>query len=116
MPENPFANVEAAHEYVALLVEAVGQARAEVAQDLAAAEAHPQDARPLDALRLVAYKLDRLEASLATSRRLLNDLRRLRRLLLGEGEDEPTPAPAGPAVASPKAGVAGDDDDPVEHG
>jgi hypothetical protein len=83
MTETPFDNVEAAHEYVGLLVEAVQQARAEVAQDLAGAAAEP-DARPLEALRIVSYKLERLEAQLSASRRLLNDLRRLRRLLLGE--------------------------------
>lgn len=85
MTETPFDNVEAAHEYVALLVEAVQQARAEVAQDVAAAAADP-GARQLEALRLVAYKLERLEAQLDSSRRLLNDLRRLRRLLLGESD------------------------------
>lgn len=83
MSETPFDNVETAHEYVGLLVEAVRQARAEVAQDLAASG---DEARQLEALRLVAYKLERLEAQLASSRRLLNDLRRLRRLLLGEPE------------------------------
>jgi len=39
MPETPFDNVEGAHEYVGLLLEAVRQAREEVAQDLAAAQA-----------------------------------------------------------------------------
>jgi len=100
MTETPFDNVEAAHEYVGLLIEAVRQARTEVAQDVAAAAADP-GARQLDALRVVAYKLERLEAQLTSSRRLLNDLRRLRRLLLGESETAPT--------------RAADDDDPLEH-
>lgn len=97
MSETPFDNVEAAHEYVGLLVEAVRQAQAEVEQDLAAA-AGGSAARERDALRLVAYKLERLEVQLASSRRLLNDLRRLRTLLLGEA--------APPAVRRP------DDDEP----
>jgi hypothetical protein len=101
MTETPFDNVDAAHEYVALLVEAVRQARVEVAQDVAAASEDPSE-RQLDALRLVSYKLERLEAQLSASRRLLNDLRRLRRLLLGESE----------AVAS--RSVA-DDDEPWEN-
>lgn len=101
MTETPFDNVDAAHEYVGLLVETVQQARAEVAQDLVAAAGDPA-ARQLDALRVVAYKLERLEAQLASSRRLLNDLRRLRRLLLGEAETD--------AVVPRRA----DDDDPWE--
>ncbi len=83
MPETPFDNVEGAHEYVGLLLEAVRQAREEVAQDLAAAQAESAPRR-LEALQLVAWKLERLEAQLGGSRHLLNDLRRLRRLLLGE--------------------------------
>jgi len=102
MTETPFDNVDAAHEYVALLVEAVRQARAEVAQDVAAASDDPSE-RQLDALRLVSYKLERLEAQLSSSRRLLNDLRRLRRLLLGEPE----------AVASSRS--VADDDEPWEN-
>ena len=83
MPETPFDNVEAAHEYVRLLVEAVRQARAEVAHDLEDAKA-VREPRREEALRLVAWKLDRLEGHLDSSRHLLNDLRRMRRLLLGE--------------------------------
>jgi hypothetical protein len=101
MTETPFDNVDAAHEYVGLLVEAVGQARAEVAHDLASASGDPAS-RERDALRLVAYKLERLESQLAASRRLLNDLRRLRRLLLGEAEE-------------PSAAPQTDDDDPWER-
>jgi hypothetical protein len=37
----------------------------------------------VEALQLVAWKLGRLEAQLGSSRHLLNDLRRLRILLLG---------------------------------
>jgi len=102
MTETPFDNVEGAHEYIGLLVEAVQQARAEVAQDLAAAVADP-DPRALEALRVVAYKLERLETQLASSRRLLNDLRRLRRLLLGESD----------AVAA--AATDEDEDDPLDN-
>ena len=96
MAETPFDNVEAAHEYVSLLAEAVRQARGEVAQDVGEAQAEGA-ARQVEALQLVAWKLERLEAHLASSRQLLNDLRRLRRLLLGEevaprgrtGSDDP---------------------------
>ena len=89
MPETPFENVEAAHEYVRLLAEAVRQARAEVVQDLEEAKA-VREARREEALRLVAWKLERLEAHLGSTRHLLNDLRRMRRLLLGEDPKTPS--------------------------
>jgi hypothetical protein len=38
----------------------------------------------VEAIQLVAYKLDRLAWHIDGSRRILNDLRTLRRLLLGE--------------------------------
>jgi hypothetical protein len=91
MTKTPFDNVDTAHEYVSLLVEAVRQARDEVAEDVARAQAEGEG-RQLQALQLVAWKLERLEAHLGSSRHLLNDLRRLRRLLLGE--EAPAPARA----------------------
>lgn len=97
MPETPFDNVETAHEYVSLLVEAVRQARDEVAHDVEQAQAEGAS-RQLQALQLVAWKLERLETHLASSRQLLNDLRRLRRLLLGEDP----PAPVGSRTDDPE--------------
>ena len=81
-PETPFDNVESAHEYVGLLSDALADARKELAADIAAAEAKPD--RRLEALRVVQYKLEKLESHLQSSSRLLNDLRTLRRLLLEE--------------------------------
>ncbi len=88
MPETPFDNVDGAHEYVGLLLEAVGQARREVEEDREQARAELASRR-LEALQIVAWKLTRLETQLQASHRLLNDLRRLRRLLLAE--DAPPP-------------------------
>ena len=88
MPETPFDNVETAHEYVGLLIEAVRQARDEVGNDMEQAQAQGAS-RQVEALQLVAWKLERLETHLASSRHLLNDLRRLRRLLLGEDASAP---------------------------
>ncbi len=82
MTKTPFDNVDTAHEYVSLLAEAVRQARDEVGEDVERAQAEGA-ARQVQALQLVAWKLERLEAHLGSSRQLLNDLRRLRRLLLG---------------------------------
>ena len=83
MPETPFDNVEAAHEYVGLLLDSVLQARTEAGHDLQQAQAEGA-ARQVEALQLVVFKLERLEAHLGSSRHLLNDLRRLRDLLLGD--------------------------------
>jgi len=88
MPETPFDDVEAAHEYVGLLLEAVRQTRDEVAQDIEQARTSGAS-RQVEALQLVAWKLERLETYLGSSRHLLNDLRRLRRLLLGEDAAPP---------------------------
>jgi hypothetical protein len=93
MAETPFDNVEAAREYVGLLLETVRQARDEVAHDLAQAQADGA-ARQVEALQLVAWKLERLESHLGSSRHLLNDLRRLRILLLGDEGTSPAPAAA----------------------
>jgi hypothetical protein len=92
MPETPFDNVDAAHEYVSLLLETVRQARDEVAQDLARAQ-EAGAVRQVEALQVVAWKLERLAAQLGSSRKLLNDLRRLRVLLLGEDAAPRRPPP-----------------------
>jgi hypothetical protein len=81
--QTPFDTVENAHDYVRLLVEAIAEAKSEIATDLAGdPKAHPQ--RRVEALRLVQFKLDKLEQQLQSSSRLLNDLRTLRRLLFDE--------------------------------
>ncbi len=78
-----FENIESAHEYVGLLLEAVQEATAEIGQDVETPSEMARD-RHLDALRLVDYKLKALERHLTTSRRLLTDLRTLRRYLFDE--------------------------------
>jgi hypothetical protein len=88
--QTPFDSVENAHQYVRLLVEAIVEAKSEIAADLGAAVAAGSERR-VQALRIVQFKLDKLEQHLKTSSRLLNDLRTLRRLLLDE-RPEPTAA------------------------
>jgi hypothetical protein len=82
-PETPFDSIEGALEYVGLLVAAVEEARAEIAIELAKAQAEGASRRA-EALHIVAYKLERLAGHARSSRRILNDLRTLRRLLLDE--------------------------------
>ena len=81
--ETPFDNIESSHEYVTLLADAVATTLREVDNDIADATAAGA-ARRVEALQLVAFKLNRLEANMASSRLILNDLRSLRRLLLEE--------------------------------
>ena len=94
MAETPFDSVEGAHEYVGLLLETLREARLEVAQDLAHAREAAEE-RQAEALQIVSWKLERLESQLAASRKLLNDLRRLRRLLLGDVEGAPPASSSG---------------------
>jgi hypothetical protein len=81
--ETPFDNIESSHEYVTLLAEAIEISLAEVEADLALAGADGADRRR-EALQLVVFKMTRLKGHMTSSRRILNDLRTLRRLLLEE--------------------------------
>ena len=81
--ETPFDNIESSHEYVRLLAEAVEVSIAEVEADLALASADGADRRK-EALQLVLFNLNKLRGNMKSSRRILNDLRTLRRLLLDE--------------------------------
>jgi hypothetical protein len=90
-PETPFDSIEGALEYVSLLVESVEEAREDIAVELREARGEADATRRADALQIVAYKLDRLREHARASRRLLNDLRTLRRLLLDERAQELAP-------------------------
>ena len=81
--ETPFDSIEGSHEYGALLAEAIGEARREVEAEIALAEREEAERRK-EALLLVSYNLGKLDLHIRTSRRILNDLRTLRRLLLDE--------------------------------
>ena len=83
MPETPFDNIESAQEFVTLLANAVEEAIASIEEDCAAAVSE-KAARREQALRMVAFKLAKLNGHLQESHRILNDLRTLRRLLLAE--------------------------------
>src|SRR6267378_3511526 len=85
--EMPFDSIEGAREYLGLLAEAVEDAQSAVERDASIAAQTQSAERRVEALRVVNYKLNQLRGHLASSRRILNDLRTLRRLLLGERED-----------------------------
>ena len=81
--ETPFDSIEGSHEYVRMLSEAVDEARRDVEEEVASAEKDRADRRK-EALLLVSYNLAKLNLHITSSRRILNDLRTLRRLLLAE--------------------------------
>jgi hypothetical protein len=89
-PETPFDSIEDSQEYVALLAEAIEEARKDVDADIAIAIADGAERRR-EALQLVGYNLAKLTLHITTSRRILNDLRTLRRLLLAERQAEAVP-------------------------
>ena len=81
----PFESIESAHEFVALLEESIREAADDVRGHLREAEA-ARDERQVRALNLALYKLTQLAANMHKSRRALNDLRSIRRLLFTERE------------------------------
>lgn len=96
--ETPFDSIEGSHEYIALLAEALDEARRDVEAEMAAADRDGAERRK-EALLLVSFNLARLNLHITSSRRILNDLRTLRRLLLAErglrAETQPTVLSAG---------------------
>ena len=79
-PTKHFDSIESAHEFVALLEKSIQDAAYEIRDRLQQAEAiHAK--RQVHALTLALYKLTQLAAQMHKSRRALNDLRNIRRLL-----------------------------------
>jgi predicted ATPase len=81
--ETPFDNIEGSHEYIALLAEALSEARREIEQEIVQAGKENAERRK-QALLLVSYNLEKLNLHITSSRRILNDLKLLRRVLLAE--------------------------------
>lgn len=81
--EDPFASIEDAREYLTLLAQTVFETKLEIEADVAR-ESNGDFPRRTEALKLALYTLTRLEFHMLRSRRILNDLRTLRRLLFEE--------------------------------
>jgi hypothetical protein len=81
--ETPFDSIEGSYEYVDMLADAIEEARRDVEGEVALAETEKADRRK-QGLLLVSYNLSKLESHITSSRRILNDLRTLRRVLLSE--------------------------------
>ncbi len=95
-PETPFDNIESAQQFVELLCDAIEEARQEMEQEVG----RPQPERRAQALQLVSYNLAKLALHMGTSRRILNDLRTLRRLLYQERDLQEEPAESAGAAGS----------------
>jgi hypothetical protein len=81
--EQPFDSIESAYDFFRILSEAVAEARRELEGHIQG-ESSSQSSRRLDALRIASYSVGKLELHIHHSRRILNDLRSLRRLLFEE--------------------------------
>ena len=69
----PFDSIEDSLEYIGLLCDTIETSKRSVEAQAVAAQAEGA-ARRLEAIQLVAYKLDRLAWHVDGSRRILNDL------------------------------------------
>src|SRR5688572_8673597 len=81
--ETPFDSIESAYEFMSVLREALDEAYAEIQTDTDTAQRTAGAERRVQALQLVDLKLNQLRQHLLASLIILNDLRTLRRLLLG---------------------------------
>jgi hypothetical protein len=99
-PANAFDSIESAHEFVALLADAVEDSKREIEADVQR-EAALNFPRRLEALRLALYSLEKLHSHVSKSRRILNDLRSVRRLLFKERTGALTAPPKAIRTASP---------------
>lgn len=96
--ETPFDSIESAHQYLSLLLGAAHEGRDAVAIDLDAAGDSRYERRTA-VLRLISYNLEKLEKHVKISRRILNDLRALRRIMLEERTTAVLPTLTGNAGA-----------------
>lgn len=80
---NPFDSIESAQQYLELLLEAIQEARQEMEAELDMANAAGRD-RAAEAIRLVIFKLTKLNDLIVASKGLLGDLETLERLLTSE--------------------------------
>ena len=79
----PFDSIEDAHEFLTLLAQTIFETKLDIEADVQR-ESSSNYPRRAEALKLTLYTLSRLEFHMNRSRRILNDLRTLRRLLFEE--------------------------------
>ena len=85
--QTPFESIEGALEYVAYLLEASREAQSQIEKEIPCTGS-PQKARKKQALQVVRYKLATLDFHIVKSKHLLGDLRKLRGMILEEGDPQ----------------------------
>lgn len=106
-PEQPFDSIESAYDFLRILAETVAEAKRDIEGDIQR-ESNANSSRRLDAMRMAAYNVEKLELHVNRSRRILNDLRSLRRLLFAErgiSKAAAAPEPVLETVPSPSPRV-----------
>src|SRR5271165_5858357 len=81
--QTPFDSIEDAHDFMTLLAQTVFETKLDLEADIQK-ESASDLTRRAEALKLTLYTLNKLEFHMNRSRRVLNDLRTLRRLLFEE--------------------------------
>lgn len=81
--ERPFDSIESAHQYMDILADTALEAMKDLKDDRDEA-LRGGDLRTAQAMDLAIFKLKTLSCHIYKSRRTLNDLRTLRRLILNE--------------------------------
>jgi len=81
--EQPFDSIESAHEYMNILAATTLEVMTELKRDRDEALRNGEQRRA-QAIDLAIFKLKMLNCHVHKSRRMLNDLRTLRRLILNE--------------------------------
>jgi hypothetical protein len=81
--EQPFESIESAQDYMNILATSILEVMVELQQDRDRA-LHDGEQRRAQAINLAIFKLKTLSCYVFKSRRALNDLRILRRLILNE--------------------------------
>ena len=81
--ERPFDSIESAHEYMNILADTTLEAMSDLRRDRDRA-LRDGEVRRAQAIDLAMFKLKMLGCHVHKSRRMLNDLRILRRLILNE--------------------------------
>jgi hypothetical protein len=90
MSKNPFDTIESTHEYLQLLDEVLEEVQSTTEEELKRIVLTDTMviSRGVEAVHLLSYKIEQLRHHVKASSRILNDLRTLRRLLLGERKRE----------------------------
>ena len=95
MAQNPFDTIESTHEYLQLLDQVLAEVQGTTEEELKRIVLTDTMVigRSVEAVHLLSYKIEQLRHHVRASSRILNDLRTLRRLLLGERKSAEQKAP-----------------------